>query len=87
MNDLLESKLTICRIKVQLLDLAGELIADETSNKDYAIERMLRIIEYIDDNDVKICNIKFKKSPGLFPRPFNNSVRMRIIQLNHGNLF
>jgi hypothetical protein len=31
MNDLLEAKLTIARIKTQLLDLTGELFADESA--------------------------------------------------------
>ncbi|MDQ1146603.1 hypothetical protein QE429_003430 [Bacillus sp. SORGH_AS 510] len=31
-NELLEAKLTIARIKVQLLDLTGELIANDLSD-------------------------------------------------------
>jgi hypothetical protein len=57
MNELLEAKLTISRIKTQLLDLAGELIADELSDKGYAIKRILAVIEYIDEHDVKIKEI------------------------------
>lgn len=57
MNDLLEAKLTIGRIKTQLLDLTGELIADDLSDKDYAIKRMLKIVEYIDEHDVKVSDI------------------------------
>ncbi len=34
MNDLLEAKLTMARVKVKFLDLAGELIADKGSTKD-----------------------------------------------------
>jgi hypothetical protein len=33
MNELLEAKLTISKIKTQLLDLAGELVADELTDK------------------------------------------------------
>jgi hypothetical protein len=58
MNDILEAKLTISRIKTQLLDLAGELIADETADKDYAIKRLLDVVEYIDKHDVKVSDIK-----------------------------
>lgn len=57
MNDLLEAKLTVTRIKVQLLDLAGELIADDSSDKDYAIKRLLKVVEYIDEHDVKVSDI------------------------------
>jgi uncharacterized Fe-S cluster-containing radical SAM superfamily enzyme len=57
LNDLLEAKLTIARIKVNLLDLAGELIADDLSDKDYAIQRILKVVEYIDDSDVKVSDI------------------------------
>jgi hypothetical protein len=58
MNELLEAKLTISRIKTQLLDLAGELIADDLSDKDYAIKRLLGVVEYIDVHDVKVSDIK-----------------------------
>jgi uncharacterized Fe-S cluster-containing radical SAM superfamily enzyme len=57
LNDLLEAKLTIARIKVNLLDLAGELIADDLSDKDYAIKQILKVIEYIDASDVKVSDI------------------------------
>lgn len=57
MNDLLEAKLTIARIKTQLLDLAGELVADDRSDKDYAIQRLLKVVEYIDEHDVKVSDI------------------------------
>ena len=58
MNDLLEAKLTVTRIKVQLLDLAGELIADDLSDKDYTIQRLLKVVEYIDEHDVKVSDIE-----------------------------
>ncbi|MEH7505127.1 hypothetical protein V7152_24545 [Neobacillus drentensis] len=58
MNDLLEAKLTIARIKTQLLDLTGELIADESSDKKYGIKRLLAVIEYIDEHDVKVSDIQ-----------------------------
>jgi hypothetical protein len=57
MKELLEAKLTISRIKTQLLDLAGELIADDLSDKEYAVKRILAVIEYIDEHDVKIKEI------------------------------
>ncbi|MFJ5713712.1 hypothetical protein [Neobacillus sp. NPDC093127] len=58
MNELVGAKLTISRIKTQLLDIAGELIADDLSDKNYAIERLLKVVEYIDDNDVKVSEIQ-----------------------------
>jgi hypothetical protein len=58
MNELLEAKLTIARIKTQLLDLAGELVADDLSDKDYAIQRLLKVVEYIDEHDVKVSYIQ-----------------------------
>ncbi|NHC43396.1 hypothetical protein G6549_26360 [Bacillus sp. MM2020_1] len=58
MNDLLEAKLTIARIKVNLLDLAGELIADDLSDKEYAIKQILKVVEYIDESDVKVSDIE-----------------------------
>lgn len=57
LNELLETKLTITRIKTQLLDLAGELIADDLSDKEYAIKRILTVVEYIDEHDVMIKDI------------------------------
>jgi hypothetical protein len=57
LNELLEAKLTIARIKVNLLDLAGELIADDLSDKEYAIKRILKVVEYIDESDVKVSDI------------------------------
>jgi hypothetical protein len=57
-NDLLEAKLTIARIKTQLLDLTGELIADESAGKDYAIKRLLGVVEYIDEHDFKVSDIQ-----------------------------
>jgi hypothetical protein len=57
LNDLLEAKLTIARIKVNLLDLAGELIADKLSDKEYAIKRILKVVEYLDESDVKVGDI------------------------------
>jgi hypothetical protein len=38
MNELLEAKLIIGRIKVKLMYLAGELIADDLSDKEYPIK-------------------------------------------------
>jgi hypothetical protein len=57
MNELLEAKLTIGKIKVKLIDLVGELIADDLSDKDYAIKRILTVVEYIDEYDVKVKEI------------------------------
>jgi hypothetical protein len=56
-DELLEAKLTIGRIKVQLLDLAGELIADNLSDKEYAIKWLMTIVDYIDENDVVVKEI------------------------------
>lgn len=58
MNELLEAKLTIARIKSQLLDLAGALIADHITDKEYAVKGLLDIVEFIEDNDVKVSEIK-----------------------------
>lgn len=58
MNDLLEAKLTITRIKTKLLDLTGELIADNSAEKDYAIKRILDVIEYIDEHNIKISDVR-----------------------------
>ncbi|WML43131.1 hypothetical protein [Neobacillus sp. PS3-40] len=57
MNELLEAKLTIARIKVNLLDLAGELIADDLSDKEYSIKRILNVVEYMDNFDIKVSDI------------------------------
>lgn len=57
MNDLLEAKLTISRIKTKLLDLAGGLIADDITDKDYAVSQLLAIVEYIEKNDVQLNNL------------------------------
>ena len=53
MNELLEVKLTITRIQSEVLNLA----ADETSDKDYAIKRLLGVVEFIEEYDVKIKDI------------------------------
>lgn len=39
MNELLEAKPTIARIKTQLLDLSGDLVADGLTDKPYVIQR------------------------------------------------
>jgi anaerobic ribonucleoside-triphosphate reductase len=57
LNELLEAKLTIAHIKVNLVDLAGELITDDLSDKEYAIKRILKVVEYIDEYDVKVSDI------------------------------
>jgi Leucine-rich repeat (LRR) protein len=57
MNEMLEGKLFVTRIKTQLLDLTGELIADDLTDKHYAINRILNIIEYIEKQDVPIPEI------------------------------
>ncbi|WP_423800775.1 hypothetical protein [Neobacillus sp. SAB-20_R2A] len=58
MNDLLEAKLTFARIKVKLLDLAGELISDKDSTKEYAIKRLLEVVDYIDEHDITVKDIE-----------------------------
>jgi hypothetical protein len=57
MNELLEAKLTIGKIKVQLLNLAGELIADDLSDKKYAIKRLMTIVEYLEEHDITVKEI------------------------------
>ncbi|MEY2195744.1 hypothetical protein AB7942_23870 [Neobacillus sp. BF23-41] len=57
MNGLLEAKPTIARIKTQLLDLAGELISDDLTDKSYAIKRILRVVEHIEEHDVEVKEI------------------------------
>jgi hypothetical protein len=57
MNELLEAKLTISRIKAQLLNLAGELVSDDLTDKAYAIQRILRVVEHIEENDVEVKEI------------------------------
>ncbi|MEH7114602.1 hypothetical protein V7124_19880 [Neobacillus niacini] len=58
MNDLLEAKLTIARIKTRMLDLTGALIADHLTDKDYCIKSLLDIIDFIDTEDITISDIK-----------------------------
>jgi hypothetical protein len=57
MHELLEAKLTIGKIKVQLLNLAGELIADDLTDKEYAIKRLLTIVEYLEEHDITVKEI------------------------------
>lgn len=57
MNDLIEAKLTIARIKVKVLDLAGALAADDLADKDYAISKLLELVDYIEVEDVRISEI------------------------------
>ncbi|WHZ04958.1 hypothetical protein QNH48_10190 [Neobacillus sp. YX16] len=57
MNELLEAKLTISRIRTQLLDLVGELVADDLTDKPYAIQRILMVVGYIDKHDVEVKEI------------------------------
>lgn len=58
MNDLLEARLTISRIKTKLLYLAGELLADESTDKTYAVRELLAIVEYVEEHDVRVSEIK-----------------------------
>lgn len=57
MNDLLETKLLIARIKVKLLDLAGALEADSVTDKAYAVKQLLAIVDYIEEEDVRVGDI------------------------------
>jgi hypothetical protein len=57
MNELLEAKLTISRIRTQLLDLAGELVADEFTDRVYAIQRILKVVEYSEEHDIGVKEI------------------------------
>ncbi|MGF6951027.1 hypothetical protein QF028_003532 [Neobacillus sp. B4I6] len=58
MNELLEAKLTISRIKSEVLNLTAELVADESAGKDYAIKRLLGVVEFIEEYDVKDKDIE-----------------------------
>jgi len=49
MNELLEAKLTLSRIKSEVLNLAAELVADQSADKDYAIKRLLGVVEFIEE--------------------------------------
>lgn len=67
MNEILEAKLSIAKIKVKVLDLAGALAADETTDKDYAITKLLEIVEYIEKEDIRPQDLSTKKAPYLAP--------------------
>ena len=54
MNELIEAKLSIAKIKVKVLDLAGALAADEATDKEYAISKLLEIVEYIEKEETGI---------------------------------
>ncbi|MBT2653899.1 hypothetical protein J7E81_01390 [Bacillus sp. ISL-18] len=58
MNELLEAKLTISRIKSEVLNLAAELVDDQSSEKDYAIKRLLGVVEFIEAYDVNVKDIQ-----------------------------
>lgn len=60
MNSVLEAKLTISEVKSQLLNLAGSLESDDSTDKKYAIIHLLKIIEFIEERDVKVNEINFK---------------------------
>jgi hypothetical protein len=57
MNELLEAKLTISCIRTQLIDLAGELVADSLTDKGYSIKRILEVVELIDEHDIGVKEI------------------------------
>ncbi|MCM3729589.1 hypothetical protein M3226_28825 [Neobacillus cucumis] len=57
-NELLDAKLSISRIKSEVLNLAGELLVNEVADKDFAINRLLEIVEFIENRDVKTKDIK-----------------------------
>ena len=58
MNELLEAKLTLSRIKSEVLNLAAELVSDQSADKDYAIKRLLGVVEFIEEYDVKVKDIE-----------------------------
>lgn len=58
MNDLLEAKLFISEIKTKLLDLTGALYADNLADKQYCIDGLLKVIEYIEGNDITVKELK-----------------------------
>lgn len=57
MNNLLEAKVIISKIKTRLLDLTGELVSDDTADKQ-VVDRLLTIVEYIEKEDVSIDYIR-----------------------------
>jgi hypothetical protein len=57
-NDILEAKLFVGRIKVEILDLTGALIADDSTDKKYAVEQLLKIVEYIEEHEISIKEIE-----------------------------
>lgn len=58
MNNLLEAKVIISKIKTRLLDLTSELVTDETADNQVAIDRLLTIVEYIEKEDVSTDYIR-----------------------------
>lgn len=58
MNNLLEAKVIISKIKTRVLDLTSELVTDETADNQVAIDRLLTIVEYIEKEDVSTDYIR-----------------------------
>jgi hypothetical protein len=47
----------ITKIKTQLLNLSGELVADDLTEKEDVIKRVLGVVEHPDKNDVEVKEI------------------------------
>ncbi|PFN76201.1 hypothetical protein COJ85_32985 [Bacillus sp. AFS076308] len=58
LNELLDAKLSISRIKSEVLNLAGELLANEAAERGDAIKRLLEVVEFIENSDVNTKDIK-----------------------------
>ncbi|WP_160719664.1 hypothetical protein [Bacillus sp. USDA818B3_A] len=58
MNELLDAKLSLSRIKSEVLNLAAELLANESADKSFAIKRLLGVVEFIENGDVNTTDIK-----------------------------
>ena len=58
LNELLDAKLSLSRIKSEVLNLAAELLANESADKAFAIKRLLGVVEFIEKGDVKTTDLK-----------------------------
>ncbi|MEH7415020.1 hypothetical protein V7266_07000 [Neobacillus drentensis] len=58
LNELLDAKLSLSRIKSEVLNLAGELLANESADRGFAIKRLLEIVQFLENGDVKTKDIK-----------------------------
>ncbi|RFU71003.1 hypothetical protein D0469_03420 [Peribacillus saganii] len=58
MNSLLEAKLLLSKVKTKLLDVTDQLVSDDTTDKQDAIGQLLKIVEYIEKEDITVEQIK-----------------------------